>query len=139
MTQLIDDQLLGVVLRGGLPPLADVPVATTGLHYFRLCQAVLASRAVDGVLSAPFNGLPTDLRQRAMLALIQLPEELQLVSLRDLAPLIGRLRSRHDLNLLGMELLAASIHLDAEVFLSAPSPRLEAALRSEGRFVELVV
>jgi hypothetical protein len=104
-----------------------------------LRQAVLASKAVDGVLSGPFNALSRDLRQRAVLALIELPEEPQLVSLRELAPVMGRLRSRHDLNLLGMELLAAAIHLDAEVFLSAPSPRREAALRREGRFVELVV
>jgi hypothetical protein len=34
MTQLNDDQLLAAVLRGGLAPLADVPVATMGFTIF---------------------------------------------------------------------------------------------------------
>lgn len=123
---------------GGKPPRGDLPVATTGLYYFRLCQAVLGSKAVDGVLSGSFNALTTDLKEQALLALIELPDEVHLVSFRDLVPEMGRLRTRHDLNLLGMEVLAAALHLDAEVVLSASSPRLEAALRHEGRLVEVL-
>lgn len=55
-----------------------------------------------------------------------------LLSLRQLGPLIGRLRARHGLNILGLEVLAAATRLGASVLLSAPSPRLEAALRAEG-------
>ena len=55
------------------------------------------------------------------------------LSLRHLAPEIGRLRGRHSLNILGMEVLAAALGLEAVVFLSAPSPRLEAALHAEHR------
>jgi hypothetical protein len=68
-----------------------------------------------------------------MQALIQLPHEVGLVSLRELGPLMGELRSRHDLNVLGMEVLAAAVLLDAEVFLTAPSPRLQQALALESR------
>jgi hypothetical protein len=50
-------------------------------------------------------------------------------------PLIGQLRERHVLNILGMEALAAATRLGADVFLSASSPRLEVALRAEGRDV----
>jgi hypothetical protein len=69
---------------------------------------------------------------------MELPEEVGLVSLRRLGPLIGQLRRNYDLNILGMEVLSASIHLGADVFLSAPSPRLQEALHREGRSVELV-
>ena len=80
-----------------------------------------------------FRTLPDSQRQRALRAAARLPDDIGLVSLRELAPRIGQLRARHQLNLLGIEVLAAAIELDAEVVLSAPSPRLEAALRAEGR------
>jgi hypothetical protein len=51
---------------------------------------------------------------------------------------IGRLRVRHNLNILGMEVLAAAVYLQADVYLSAPSPRLEESLRGEARFVEIL-
>ncbi|HSH61892.1 MAG TPA: hypothetical protein VK988_20035 [Acidimicrobiales bacterium] len=54
-----------------------------------------------------------------------------MVSLRQLAPVIARLRPRHQLNILGMEALAAAPHLSATVALWSTSPRLEAALRAE--------
>lgn len=69
---------------------------------------------------------------------MELPEDVGLVSLRNLAPLIGQLRRRHDLNMLGMEVLSASIHLEGDVYLSAPSPRLQDALDHEGRRAEVV-
>jgi hypothetical protein len=65
--------------------------------------------------------------------LLELPDQIGLVSLRELAPVIGQLRNRHDLNILGMEVLAAAVHLEADVYLSAPSPRLQKALIRESR------
>jgi len=59
-----------------------------------------------------------------------LPDDVGLVSLRDIGPLIGQLRVSHQLNLLGAEALAAAVHLGAEVHLSVRSPALEAALIS---------
>ena len=73
-----------------------------------------------------------------MHALLELPDSIGLLSLRELGPLIGRHRGRHDLNILGMEALAAAVHLEADVYLSAASPRLETALRAEGRRVTIV-
>ena len=77
-------------------------------------------------------------RTRALQALLELPERIGLESLRTLAPLIGHLHQRHRLNALGIEVLAAAVHLQADVYLSAPSPRLEEALRAEHRHVVLV-
>ncbi len=82
--------------------------------------------------------LSSPLRNRALARLLELPAEIGLESLRTLAPLIGHLRRRHQLNLLGIEALAAAVHLQAGVFLSVDSPRLEAALRTEGLRVEVL-
>lgn len=138
MNQLVDDQLLSGILRGASPPKRRAPVYTTGYWYVRLCQAVLGAADRPGTLSGPFLALPEPVRERAVNALLQLPDSVGLVSLRELAPLIGHHRRRHDLNILGMEVLAAAVHLEADVYLSAPSPRLEAALDAEGRRVKIV-
>lgn len=138
MTQLIDDQLLGAVLRGEPPPAAGTAVFTTGYWYVRLCQAVLGASDRPGVLSGPFEALPVEDRDRAIQALLELPEAIGLVSLRELAPTIGQLRRRHQLNILGLEALAAALHLEADVYLAASSPRLQDALQQERRHCEVV-
>ena len=138
MTQLVDDRLLVTLLAGGDPPRPAEAVYTTGYWYVRLCRAVLGSAGPAGVLSASFAALAPATRTQALQALIELPEEIGLESLRSLAPLIGHLHQRHRLNALGIEVLAAAVHLQADVYLSAPSPRLEEALRSEHRHVEIV-
>jgi hypothetical protein len=136
---LVDDQVLGAVLQGRAPrPLRRLDLATTGYWYVRLCQAVLGAHAPTGVLSSPFADLPPPLRERAVSAVLALPDDINLVSLRHLGPVIGRLRRRHALNILGMEALAAAVHLPAEVYLSAPSPHLQAALGEEGRRCRLL-
>jgi hypothetical protein len=136
--QLIDDQLLGAVLRGDDPPQRRGAVFTTGYWYVRLCQAVLGAAGRAGALSGPFTALPATVRQRALQTLLELPATIGLVSLRELAPLIGHLRRRHALNALGMEALAASVLLEATVYLSAPSPLLEQALALEGRTAQRI-
>lgn len=137
MIQLIDDQLLSDFLRGAPPPRPDGEVFTTGYWYVRLCQAVLGASSRTGVLSGPFAALSKADRERATRSLLELPDSIGLLSLRDLAPTIGRLRHRHELNILGMEALAAASELQADVYLSAPSPRLEAALTTETLRVEV--
>ncbi len=130
---LIDDQALGTVLRDQTPRvLRRRQLATTGHWYVRLCQAALRSSGHAGALSGPFAGLPPEQRDRAVDLLLELPPEIELLSLRQLAPDIGRLRVDHQLNILSIEALAAAKALDAEVFLSAPSPKLETALTTEG-------
>jgi hypothetical protein len=136
---LIDDQALGAVLRGSTPRrLRRRTLATTGHWYVRLCRAVLAASTPPGALSGPFEELPPRYRDRAVQALVELPEDVELVSLRDLGPAIGRIGARHRLNILQAEALAAAEHLDAEVFLTTPSPLLETALATEGRRVHLL-
>jgi len=133
VTQLVDDRVLSALLQGRAPPQPEQPVYTTGCWYVRLCQAALSS-TVSGTLSSSFAELPPKLVPRALHSLLELPEEIGLVSLRTLAPLIGRLRSRHrQLNLLSIEALAAALHLDAQVYLLTPTPPLQDALAAEGR------
>ena len=50
-----------------------------------------------------------------MRAVLELPEEIGLLSLRDLGPTIAQLRNDHQLNILGMEALAAASRLNAKV------------------------
>lgn len=129
---LIDDQLLGQVLRGRTPrSLASKQLYTTGYWYVRLCQAVLGAQHRGGVLSSPFAELPPDLRVQAINAVLELPSEIGLLSLRELAPTIAQLREDHQLNILNIEALAAATRLDAQVFLSTSSPMLEAALKRQ--------
>ncbi len=140
MTLLVDDRLLSVVLRGeDLPgPLDGGDVLyTTGYWYVRLCQAVLGAADRPGSLSGPIAALPAGRREQAVTAVLELPEEIGLLSLRPLAPVIGRLRARHQLNVLGMEALAAAVELGAGVALSSTSPRLEAALAAENLSYEI--
>lgn len=135
---LIDDQLLGTVLRGSPPRfLAGKQLHTTGHWYVRLCQAVLVAQQRPGALARPFADLPDDLRARALASVLELPGEVGLLSLRDLAPTIAQLRQHHQLNILSIEALAAATHLGARVYLSAPSPKLEGALRSVELQVEV--
>lgn len=135
MIHLVDDQRLSQILRGADRPDLEGDLFTTGYWYVRLCQAVVAAADRTGVLSEPFAALPPPQRERAVQSLIELPESIGLLGLRTLAPTIGTLRRRHDLNILGMEVLAAAVHLGADVHLSAASPRLEAALEREERRV----
>jgi hypothetical protein len=141
VTLLVDDRLLSVVLRGeDLPvPLdSNVAISTTGYWYVRLCQAVFGVAERPGTLSGPFTALPSGRREQALAAVLELPEEIGLVSLRQLGPVIGRLRARHQLNILGAEALAAAVYLRATVALSARSPRLEDALSVEGMAFHVV-
>jgi hypothetical protein len=141
MTLVVDDQLLSIVLRRkGLPGLLDSsgPIFTTGYWYVRLCQAALGVVDRPRALSGPFAALPPDRRERALAAILELPDEIGLISLRELAPVIAPLRARHQLNILSIEAVASAVHLGATVALSARSPRLEAALAAEGRPIEIV-
>jgi hypothetical protein len=129
---LLDDQQLGGVVRGQIPRgLRGKQLYTTGCWYVRLCTAVLAAQGRRGALSDPFSELPERHRARALGAVLELPDDIGLLSLRELGPVIAHLRHRHRLNLLAIEALAAATHLGADVHLSAPSPRLERALAHE--------
>lgn len=135
---LIDDQFLGQVLRGPTPKsLAAREIYTTGYWYVRLCQAALSANERTGVLSRPFAELSPPLRDKALKAVLDLPDDVGMLSLRQLGPTIAQLRQHHQLNILGIEALAAASILGAHVFLSAPSPMLEAALEFENLKVKV--
>ena len=135
---LIDDQLLGAVLRGQPPRVLKAKeLYTTGYWYVRLCQAVLGAQERAGVRSRPFVDLPDGMRERALAAVLELPAEIGLLSLRELGPTIAQLRQHHPLNILSIEALSAATSLQATVYLSAPSPQLEQALRAAGLKVKV--
>lgn len=128
-TVLVDDAILGQILRGAPHPLPpDATVFTTGCWYVRLCQAVLRGDEARGRLSRPFAEHPPALRRRALDAALDLPVSIGLLSLREIGPSMGRIQRDEALNLLGTEALAAAQHLGAAVHLSTPNPRLQGAL-----------
>ena len=98
---------------------------------------MLGANQRKGVLSRPFAELSPPLRDRALNSLLELPDEIGLISLRDLGPTIAQMREFHQLNILGIEALAAANHLRAHVFLSATSPLLEHALMHENLTVKV--
>lgn len=138
MTQLVDDQVLASLLRGDIPPNSASSVFTTGCWYVRLCRAAMNASEREGVLSGPFAAQPQTIRRRSVSRLMELPDDIGLISLRTLGPLMGELRQRHRLNLLSSEAVAAAVHLQADVVLASNSPQLEAALRAENLHVEVL-
>ena len=133
MILLVDDQVLAAHLRGR-PVLASPhdAVFTTGYWYVRLCLAVM--RRAGGVLSGPFAALRPERRQAAAAAVLQLPAEIGLLSLRQLGPPIGELATRHAaMNVLTREVLAAAVELSATVVVAQgnENPALLAALEAE--------
>jgi hypothetical protein len=87
-----------------------------------------------GALSRPFESLSGEERIEAEARIVALPDEIGLMSMRELAPRMARLVDSHPhLNLLAREALAAAVVLDAKVVLNVGSPGLQAALDAEGR------
>jgi hypothetical protein len=133
VTLLVDDRILAAHLRGRpVLPVGDEAVYTTGYWYVRLCLAV--SRRAGGTLSGPFAALPPDRRAAAVSAVLELPAEIGLLSLRQLGPRIGELAARHPpMNILTREGLAAAVELSATVVLAEgnENPALLAALDLE--------
>ena len=134
MTALVDDQLLGAHLRGR-PVLVDrnEDLFTSGLWYVRLCLAV--TRRAGGALSGPFAALRPERRARAVTSVLTLPDDIGLLSLRQLAPLIGDLAGRHPpMNILTREALAAAVALQATLLMAQDNENrtLAAAATREG-------
>jgi hypothetical protein len=133
VTLLVDDQILAAHLRGRpVLSVGDEAVFTTGYWYVRLCLAV--SRRAGGTLSGPFAALPPRRRAAAVSAVLELPAEIGLLSLRQVGPRIGELAVRHPpMNVLSREALAAAVELSATVVLAEgnENPALLAALETE--------
>ena len=120
-TVLLDDHLLLRIL------LADEPaslrptgaaLATTGLWYHRLCRA-LADDTVIGSMSRQLGNVHDTIAAEVLEAVIDLPDTIEVVSLRTLGWPMGSLAHEGlHLNLLSLEALAAARHLSADICLA---------------------
>jgi hypothetical protein len=133
MAVLVDDQTLSKLIRQQLA-WPDDRVFTSGHWYLRLCQAVI--RGAGGTLSKPLLSLPPDRREAAIRAVLELPDRIELLSWRQVAPVMaGQLEGPgRGLNLLSREALAVATILEAEVIMAAGNENhlLRAALRQVG-------
>jgi hypothetical protein len=139
---LVDDALLLRVLSGlASGEIGDAAergeLFTTGSWYYRLGMAV-TSRQMAGALSRPFAAFSSSRRQRVLAALSRLPEEIGLLSLRDLVPVITALDAGRNLNLLTAEALAAARVLSAGIRTVSDSALLFEAARALGVEVQKV-
>lgn len=118
---LVDDHLLLRILLDDEPSAlrpAGVAIATTGLWYHRLCRA-LADQTVVGSMSRRLGTADDTVAASVLGAVIELPDTIELVSLRHLGWPMGELvRAGARLNLLSLEALAAARHLSADVCLA---------------------
>ena len=138
---VIDDHILGDILTGERPPdldgVASNGVATTGLWLFRLCSS-LANPTVAGRLSAPVSALPAEGIAQFRSQLTALPDEIEVLSMRQLSWSMAELQQRHRdagraMSAAMVEALAAAHHLDTGIAVSKHvGPRLRAAAEVDG-------
>ena len=140
-TIVVDDHLLRDLLTAtrerDLGGVASA-LATTGLWLFRLSSS-FADPRVAAKLSAPVAGLPDDLQERFRAQLVALPDDIELLPLRELAWLMAVLQHRHralghHLSAAMAEALAAAHQLGAGIAVSAADvgPGLRAAVEHDG-------
>jgi hypothetical protein len=128
---LVDDQLLLDVLSGeGTPRLRTAlragDVFTTASWYYRLGRAVAAGSG-KGSLSGRFDALDSSTRELVRAGLDALPEEVGLIHLRIVVPVMRTLSTRHRLNFLNAEAVAAALLLDATILVTTDAPMLREA------------
>ncbi len=139
---VVDDHLLRDILAGertsDLGGLAPDGVATTGLWLFRLCSS-LADPEVAGKLAAPVAGLPLDIQDRFLAQITALPDEIEVVSMRDLSWSMAQLQHRHrsegrGMSALMVEALAAAHQLGAGIAVSTHDvgPNLRDSATADG-------
>ncbi|MBW4079507.1 MAG: hypothetical protein HIU84_13585 [Acidobacteria bacterium] len=116
MNVVLDDRLLIEELLVGIRR-PEVQLHTTAYWYYRACRAAVLG--AGGHLSGPFRELQPLDQQRAIGAMLLLPERIGLPSTRQLVPLMVEIAERHPkLNLLNLEAVAAARALDATIWLS---------------------
>jgi hypothetical protein len=141
VTVVIDDHLLRDVLTDRCPPdLAGIAtsLATTGLWLFRLSSA-WAAPSVVGKLTAPVAALPHDQQEVFRARLVALPDEIELLPLRQLAWPMALLQHRHRsegraLSAAMAEALAAAQAFGGAIAVSSRDvgPNLKAAAERDG-------
>lgn len=129
---VLDDRLLIEQLLVGFDTKGIEPY-TTSYWYYRACRAAVAG--AGGQLSGPFDHVDRSDQERAILTLLELPDDIGLPEPRTAVPAMARIALRHPrLNLLNLEAVAAGLALDATLWLSPPAARgvLPAVLDAEG-------
>ena len=130
---MVDDQTLSSLLRQNLD-WPDEPVFTTGHWYLRLCQAVV--RSGGGALSGPLLALPPGRREQALLSVLELPDKVDILSWKVVAPVMANQLDGpgRGLNLLSREALAAATILRVGVRMAPGNENtlLRQALRQVG-------
>lgn len=140
-TVVIDDHLLRDVLTGARPPDLEgiaTSLATTGLWLFRLSSA-WAAPGVIGKLAAPVAALSAGQQEVFRARLVALPDEIDVLPLRQLAWPMALLQHRHrsegrQLSAAMAEALAAAQTLGGEIAVSSQDvgPNLKAAAEYDG-------
>ena len=128
---LLDDHLLRDWLVGPDASLRRAvrrdDLATTNLWYARLCKSAAGQRG-----GALLGGWDPNERDALVAALVGLPDEFEVVPMRQLAWRMGRLISEHSgLSTLGSEAVAAAEVLNARLLVSSKddSPGVRGACR----------
>lgn len=131
---VLDDHLVRDLLAGSTPRglgriLRTRQPATTNLFYVRLCRSAVA--ATGGALTGSW---PPDRRRDLGRALVTLPDDIRVVSMRALAYEMAELAADHGLSSLGAEAIAACRALDAPLYVDEhdDGPRIRLAAEVEG-------
>ncbi len=134
MRVLLDDHLLRDWMARRDPALVDAvghdDVATTNLWYARLCKS--AARATGGVL---LSGWKQRERRALIAGLVDLPDGVRVVAMRELAWRMGELIADHQgLSTLGAEAIAAAGAGNGRLLVSArdDGPGIRRCCRSLG-------
>jgi hypothetical protein len=104
----VDDHLLREVLAGDMPRLLarllrQNDLATTNLFYYRLCRAGLEARG--GALTGSW---PLERREQTVRTLLELPEDIEILSMESLAFRMAELAREYRLSALCAEAIAAA-------------------------------
>lgn len=117
-TVLLDDHLVLRLLLDDEPSTlrpVGATIATTGLWYHRLCRAV-ANETVVGSMSRRLGAVDDAVASDVLGAVVDLPDTIELISLRTLGWPMGELvHAGARLNLLSLEALASARHLAADI------------------------
>ncbi len=131
---VLDDHLLRDLLSGDLSGgltkvLSTHEPATTNLYLYRLSRSAIAS--AGGALTGSWSAAD---RERLALVLLELPQDIEVVPMRDLAFRMAQLAGAHRLSTLGAEAVAATEHFGGTlcVWSGDDGPGIRAAVTEVG-------
>ncbi len=123
---LVDDHILAARYSEASDQRASaIPLATTCCWWWRLASAIAGRRG--GALSRLLGDVPEPLG-----AMEALTEDVRILDLRTLIPMMSGFAAAYRLNLLAAEALAAAELLGADIVVGQDTPRLREAARVRG-------